>query len=351
MKGSISLFKVFGININIHVTFLLLPLLFLVTGGPRAAFFIIVVFICVVFHELSHSLMAKRFGIEVKDITLLPIGGVASMSAIPEKPSQEFLISIAGPLFNLALAAILYFPLVAIIGRDALSWPPSWHTWPKTIAYIFWMNPILAIFNLLPAFPMDGGRILRSLLARKLDYRKATAIAVNTGHIFALFFGYIGLVNRNFFLILIAIFIYMAASAEEMQVDVRETIRKFHVKDILPNQFLTLGEDIPLAKVLELVFHSHQEDFPVVKNHKLTGFVTRSDIIANVHQFGKERLVRDAMRKEYPTLSPRDHLTAAQKKMEESGFKALPVLADGKLQGVISLEDISRVYIVMSKNH
>ena len=129
MKGSISLFKVFGININIHVTFLLLPLLFLVTGGPRAAFFIIVVFICVVFHELSHSLMAKRFGIEVKDITLLPIGGVASMSAIPEKPSQEFLISIAGPLFNLALAAILYFPLVAIIGRDALSWPPSWHTW------------------------------------------------------------------------------------------------------------------------------------------------------------------------------------------------------------------------------
>jgi len=349
MKGSINLFKVFGININIHITFLLLPMIFFMLIGAKGAFFIIVVFTCVTFHELSHSLVAKRFGIEVKDITLLPIGGVASMTSLPEKPSQELLISIAGPMFNITLAALLYFPLLALIGKEALAWPPSWESWPKTIAYVFWMNPILAIFNLLPAFPMDGGRILRALLARKLDYRKATSIAANFGHLFALIFGYVGLVHGSIFLILIAVFIYMAASSEEMQVDVRETIKRFYVKDVLPEKFLTLSKDVPLNKVLELIFHSHQEDFPVVEDHKLIGFVTRNDIIATVHQFGTGRLVKDVMRNDFPTVSSKDFLTEAQKKMETSGFKALPVLNNGKLAGIISLEDISRVYTVMSK--
>ena len=349
MKGSINLFKAFGININIHITFLILPLIFSIYAGLRGVFFIISVFVCVTLHELSHSLMAKRFGIDVKQITLLPIGGVASMSAIPEKPSQELLISIAGPMFNLVLAAILYYPLLVLIGSEAL-FSPSLNNWPQTIAYIFWINPMLAAFNLLPAFPMDGGRILRSLLARKLDYKKATSIAVNFGHIFALLFGYFGLVRGNIILVVIAVFIYMAASAEEMQVDIRETIRKFHVKDVLPEGFLTLGSEIPLSKVLELIFHSHQEDFPVVDNHELVGFVTRTDIIANIHQFGTNRLVKDIMRREFPSVGPMDLLTDAQKKMESSGVKALPVLKDGKLRGVISLEDISRVYTVMSKH-
>ena len=350
MKGSINLFRVFGIKINIHITFLILPLIFYIMKGWKGVFFIMAVFMCVVLHELSHSLMAKRFGIKVPKITLLPIGGVASMEAIPEKPSQELLISIAGPAFNLILAAILYFPLRYVIGREALSWPPSWDTWPKTVAYIFWMNPILALFNLLPAFPMDGGRILRALLAKKFDYRRATSIAVNFGHVFALFFGYVGLVNGNIFLIFIAVFIYMAASAEEMQVDVREAIRKFYVKDVLPDQFFTLSEEVSLAKVLDLMFHSHQEDFPVIAKHKLVGFLTRSDIIANMHQSGSEKSVKDIMRKEFPTVEPTTLLTDVQKTMLESGFKALPVLKNKKLEGIISLEDISRVYSVMS-NH
>jgi len=292
--------------------------------------------------------MAKRFGINVKQITLLPMGGVASMDAIPEKPSQEFLISIAGPTFNLLLAGILYFPLLALIGKQAF-FAPSLSTWPRTFAYIFWINPILAAFNLLPAFPMDGGRILRSILAQKLDYRRATSIAVNLGHIFAIFFGYTGIVNGNIFLILIAIFIYMAASQEGAQVDVRETIKKFLVKDVLPKEFLTLGAEIPLSKVLELVFHSHQEDFPVVESHKLVGFITRSDIIVSIHQFGTAKLVKDVMRKDFPTVTPGESLTEAQKIMESRGLKALPVLKDGNIQGVISLEDISRVYAVMSR--
>ena len=225
MKNSINLFKLFGIRINIHLTFLLLPLAFFLWKGPRGAFFIVSVFTCVVLHELSHSVVAKRFGVDVRDITLLPIGGVASMGAIPEKPSQELLISIAGPMFNIVLAGILYFPLLSLIGKEAMAWPPSWGSWPKTFAYIFWMNPVLAVFNLLPAFPMDGGRILRSILARRLSYRKATAIAVSFGHIFALIFCWFGLTHRSPVLVLISVFIYMAASEEKRQVDLREYMK------------------------------------------------------------------------------------------------------------------------------
>ncbi len=347
MKGSFRLLTAFGIDINIHITFLVLPFLFLYYG-LRGLFFILFVFLCVTLHELTHSLVAKRFGISVREITLLPIGGLASMTSFPEKPSQEFLISISGPMFNILFAAILYFPLVALIGREVL-FSPSLGTWPQTLAQGFWINLILAGFNLLPAFPMDGGRVLRSLLARKMDYRKATSIAVNIGHIFALLFGYFGLIYGHIILMLIAVFIYMAASAEEAQVDVRETIKRFRVKDILPKEFLTLRGDIPLSKVLELVFHSHQEDFPVVDDGRLIGFLTRADIIINIHQHGTAKLVGEVMRRGFPRVGPEKFLTDVQKVMEESQLKALPVVKDNRVLGVITLEDISRIYSVMSQ--
>jgi len=347
MKGSFRLLKVFDIDINIHITFLILPFLFLY-HGLRGLFFIFFVFLCVTLHELTHSVVAKRFGIVVKEITLLPIGGLASMSSFPKKPSHEFLISISGPLFNIVFAAVLYFPLLALIGRENL-FSPSLATWPGTIAQGFWINLILAGFNLLPAFPMDGGRVLRSLLARKMDYRKATSIAVNIGHLFALVFGYLGLMHGHFILIFIAFFIYMAASAEEAQVDVRETIKTFKVSDVLSKEFMTLRSDISLSKVLELVFHSHQEDFPVVDGDNLTGFITRADIINNIHQHGTSKLVKDIMRRDFPTVKPDQLLTNVQKTMEEAELKALPVIKDGRVFGVITLEDISRVYSVMSR--
>jgi len=346
VRGSFRLLRVFDIDINIHITFLILPFLFLYYG-LRGLFFILFVFLCVTLHELTHSLVAKRFGIVVREITLLPIGGLASMASMPEKPSHEFLISISGPMFNIVLAAILFYPLRFLLGTEVL-FSPSLSTWPQTIAQGFWINLILAAFNLLPAFPMDGGRVLRSLLARKMDYKKATSIAVNIGHIFAIIFGYLGLIHGHIFLILIAFFIYMAASAEEAQVNVRETIKRFRVSDVLPKEFLTLQSKVPLTKVLELVFHSHQEDFPIVDNGELVGFLTRADIIINIHQHGTTRLVEDIMRKDFPTVGPESLLSDVQKIMEENHIKALPVIKNKKIFGVIALEDISRVYSVMS---
>jgi Zn-dependent protease len=351
MKGSIKLFEIFGISINVHITFLLLPLYFLVIGGFKLMVLVLIVFLCVTCHELMHSLVARKFGIKVRDITLLPIGGVASMSKMPENPRQEFLISVAGPLFNIALAMVLFFIFYHApwMPRAILINPTFEDTWLQTIALIPWINVALAIFNLLPAFPMDGGRLLRSFLATRMDYRKATKIAVNIGHIFAIFFGFKGFIDWNPLLILIAIFVYMAASAEESHVNLKETLKGFKVKDILSSQFLTLNKDTPISRVLEIVFHTHQEDFPVMEGRNIAGFVTRGDIITALHKSGPGTLISSIMRTNVPTVAPEDKLTKVQHIMEENQIKALPVVRNSVVCGVVTLEDIGRVYSIMAQ--
>lgn len=347
MKGSIRLFSIFGISVKIHFTFLLLPLIFAHLYGAQGVFLILFVFCCVTFHEVCHSLQARHFGVKVEQIILLPIGGVAGMGSIPEKPSEEFKIAIVGPLFNIGLALVLFFPAYFLLGPQNL-FNPGIETWPKTFAYAFWINPILALFNLLPAFPMDGGRILRAFLAKKMDYGKATRIAVGFGHTFAVLFGFVGFISGNLILIIIAFFIFMAASQEGVQVDLRLTLRKFSVKDVLPEQFVSVTSSTALSEVLALTLHSHQEDFPVVEDNKLVGLLTRSDVILTIHQFGMQRLVRDVMRKDFPVAHINDPLVKIHKLMEEWQVKAIPVVNRNHVVGIISLEDISRVYLLMS---
>jgi stage IV sporulation protein FB len=229
MRGSIKLFNIFGISIKIHVTFLFL-LIFFFSGGVKWTVLMVGVFFFVTLHEVCHSLMARHYGIDVKEITLLPIGGVASMSSMPEKPSQEFFISIVGPLFNLAIVVIFYSPMKSLLGSDILFHRPlSAATWPLTFAYLYWVNLMLAVFNLIPAFPMDGGRVLRAILAGRIGYVKATKFSVVLGHIFAIAFAYFGIVNLNVVLIAIAVFIYMAASNEGRQVELREALKNFKI--------------------------------------------------------------------------------------------------------------------------
>jgi Zn-dependent protease len=229
MRGAVKLFNLFGIPIYIHVTFLLLPVLFYINWGLKGVFVVLFVFTCVTLHELCHSLAARRFGIRVRGITLYPIGGVASITAYPQKPGQEFLIALAGPMFNIVFALVFFYPLYRILGPEVL-FRPSFATWSQAIAYAFWINPSLAAFNLLPAFPMDGGRIFRAFLAKRVGFMKATRIAVGIGHFFALLFGSIGIMYWNFMLIIIAVFIYMAASSEEFQVELMEKIKSLASK-------------------------------------------------------------------------------------------------------------------------
>ncbi|MBL7156695.1 MAG: site-2 protease family protein [Candidatus Omnitrophica bacterium] len=347
MRRSIKLFEIAGISIKVHITFFLL--LFLVLGlGLKWLFLIVAIFFFVVLHELAHSLVAKKFGIQVKEITLLPIGGVASMSKIPDKPYQEFLISLAGPLLNITVVLVFFFPLYYLLGPEILFSPLSVRTFKHTIAHIYWINLILAAFNLIPAFPMDGGRILRSILAQRMGFQKATRIAVNFGHVFALLFGYIGLIHGHIILIVIAVFIYMAASSEELQVDIKETLKKFTIKDIVSSQFLTLEKTATLSKVLELIFHSHQEDFPIIEGGQMIGFVTRKDIIGGIHQRGMSAPVSDIMRKNIPVLRESDSLDKAQNLMQDNDMRALPVVKNNAVIAVATIEDISRVYSVMT---
>lgn len=348
MRGSIKLFTVFGISINIHITFFLLLLLVL-SGGIKWVSLVIGVFFFVTMHELCHSLVAKRFGVKVKEITLLPIGGVASMSKIPDKPIQELYISLAGPLSNIVVIILFYYPLKYLLGPDVLFHPLSTATWPLTLAYLYWINLILAGFNLLPAFPMDGGRVLRAILANWLGYQKATKIAANLGHLFALVFAYFGIIQFNIILIVIAIFIYMAASNEELQIDVRETLKKFKVRDILPGDFLTVDSSATVKKLLELVYHSHQEDFPVVDGGRLVGFITRQEIMLSVHGAGTDGIVKDIMRRDFPTARDTDSLIKVQNIMYEKAIRALPVMRNDAVAGVVTLEDIGRIYAMASQ--
>lgn len=242
MAKALRVLKIFGIRIDIHPTFFLLPLgfgLFYAKDygweiGLRIAVLIFLVFVCVLGHELTHSLKAMSFGIRVPVITLYPMGGVASLQRIPRDPKQEFSIAVVGPLFNFALAALLFFPFYFWMGKKDL-FSPSLDTWPRTFANLFWMNPILGAFNLIPAFPMDGGRIFRSFLARWMDYAKATRISVFLGYIFAILFALLALVWKNLLLLLVAAFVLISATREKNQVLREEALAKRLKNDETPS--------------------------------------------------------------------------------------------------------------------
>lgn len=354
MRGSFKIAEVAGISINIHITFLLLVLLF-----GKYFFLAVALFFFVTLHELAHSLVAKRFGVNVKEITLLPIGGVASMQKMPDKPYQEFLISLAGPMTNILVVVVFYLPMRTYLGPDLfyatyrsfitgmmpLSNTKMW------VAYIYWMNLLLAAFNLIPAFPMDGGRILRSLLVLKFGLQRATKIAVNFGVIFAILFGYFGFVSGSFLTIIIAVFIFMAASSEELQVDVVETLKKFKIKDIVSKNFISVKESTTFQQLLEFMLNGRQEDFPVTDDFsgKSVGFITRNDIINGVREFGVHGTVAKVSKKDLPVLDEDMLLHEAQSLMSSSESRALPVLKDGEVIGIVTIDDINRVYSVMSK--
>jgi Zn-dependent protease len=356
MRGSFRLTRVFGINIDIHFTFFLLLLLFFILLGPKGLVLILGVFFFVTLHELCHSLVALHFGIKVKRITLLPIGGVASMSEIPKKPYQELLISLAGPLSNVLVVIIFYYPLLIFLGKETLMYPfmvltgqASYTGSFNVLAHIYWINLILAVFNMLPAFPMDGGRVVRAILSYRMSYKEATAIAVRLGHIFALLFAYIGIVHGHIFLLIIAVFIYMAASSEGFQVNVQETIKKYTVRDVLAREFVHVSPDTPLAKLLEVMLHRHQEDFPVMEEGALRGFVTRRGVIQGIHEKGKDAKVSEIMRTDIPPVKVTARLNEVQRLMQRHSTNAMPVERNGKIIGIVTLDDINRIFVIVGE--
>jgi Zn-dependent protease/predicted transcriptional regulator len=359
MGGSLRLGRVAGIGIYIHWTFLILIGLILFSGflqgelrtAPARALFVLAIFGCVLLHELGHALTAKRFGVRTRDITLLPIGGVARLERIPENPAQELLITINGPLVNLAIAIVLMGVLFVTGGWRRL--PTSADEAQALLSgagFVYNLmaaNVFLAIFNFLPAFPMDGGRILRALLAFFLPYADATRVAARVGQAMAVVLAIAGLL-WNPLLLLIAVFIFIGAESESQATALRSAFAGLRVGDGMMTAFRTLSEGDTLGDAAAALLAGAQQDFPVLSpgqshNGAVAGMLTRSDLVRALAQSGPSAPVEQAMQRDGPVLSPGSSLQEALERMREAGVTAVPVVDGGRLVGLLTLENLTEL--------
>jgi Zn-dependent protease/CBS domain-containing protein len=351
MRWSINVGRIFGIQLRIHLTFFLL-LLFVFASvmsehGVRAAvmsaLFICALFACVVIHEVGHSLIARLFGKEAKSITLLPIGGVAAIDQMPTKPGQEIAVSLIGPLINLAIAGILY---VLVGAKTGVSIPNLYPESGKAfLAGLIGVNIMLAVFNLIPAFPMDGGRVLRGLLAMRMDSVQATTWAVNIGQAIATFFIFFGLFY-NFWLALIGIFLYLGAGSEKQQVILQSLLAEVPAGEAMTTEYMTLKPDNTLADALEHFYHGCQQDFPVIDDSGLLGILTRDRILSAIHTNGLNVPVAEVMDKTFATVSSKMGLDQVYRIFLSGNKTAVAVVDENRLKGIIGLDGISRYFMI-----
>jgi Zn-dependent protease/CBS domain-containing protein len=354
MSWSIKLFTLGGTAVRMHLTFLLLlawiaAIQWMHGTAQDAAYgvlFILVLFACVVLHEFGHIWAARRYGIRTPDVTLLPIGGVASMERMPEKPAQEIVVALAGPAVNAVIALVL-------IGALGLSLDPS-HLSVEGLQSSFWVqvaaaNVILLIFNLVPAFPMDGGRVLRAVLAMWLGFGPATKVAARIGQGLAVVFAVIGLMG-NPLLVLIAVFIFLAAAGESNYVQVRDLARGRPVTDAMVTSFEALGVMASVDDAAALLQRTTQHVFPVLDGaSRLRGVVTRKAIIDALQRDGGATPVLEIMAGAVPTVPQTASLDSALTLMPRSGVRCVGVVdASGRLVGTITPESISELMTIRS---
>jgi stage IV sporulation protein FB len=348
MSWSLNIGTVAGTVVRVHVTFLLfLAWIFAASyaqGGAATAWdsvtFMVLLFLCVLLHEFGHIFTARAFGVATPYVTLLPIGGVAQLERIPEEPGQEFLIAIAGPLVNVVIAIALvliagaHLQTSAVAAVDNLQIP--------LVDRLAAVNLFLALFNMIPAFPMDGGRVLRALLASRFGYVRATGIAAAIGQLVAFALGFIGLMV-NPILIFIAIFVYLAASAEAHTVALRAASRGVPVSYAMMKQFTTLLPQSHLDEAVQTLLQTGQGEFPVVDGAgKPVGVLDRGDLIRAIKTLGPEARVADAMRAELPIISHRRCLDDAFKLLMQNSAPAVGVTdTSGRLVGLITSETIA----------
>ncbi|MHB9112302.1 MAG: site-2 protease family protein [Thermoleophilia bacterium] len=365
MKWSFKVGRVFGIELRIHITFFLIIVYAAFiwgsvygkgpAGAIYGAFMIAILFICVVIHELCHSRMAQHYGGEVDSITLLPIGGVSMLKNMPEDPKKELRVSLVGPLSNLVIAAIL-FPFLYLVPNTIDGTFGAFRNADVLISisvqgfisYLFLINVLLALFNLLPAFPLDGGRVLRSILAQYMPYMKATRVAVTTGQVFAFILGIAGVMTGAWIWLIIAIFIYFGAEQEGAGTEVKTVLSKLTAGQAVEANAKALSPDQPLSDVVAIVLHSFQEDFPVLEGGSIVGVLTRANLIGGLHNIGPEAQVTQVMVKNFPIVEASALFSEVYEKMNASGIKALPVVENGRLLGMVTLEHLSEVFMVLN---
>jgi Zn-dependent protease len=355
MRWSLHLGSLGGTEIRIHVTFLLFLLwiaaIYYRQGGTEGAWqgtsFIVLIFLCVLLHELGHVFAARRYGVQTRDVTLWPFGGIASMEHMPEKPSQELIVALAGPAVNVVIAAVLLIWLGASFNPEKLAQIENPAV--SLAAKVAGANIMLVLFNMIPAFPMDGGRVLRALLAMRMGNARATELAANIGQGFAVMFGVLG-IFYNPMLIIIAAFIFLAASGEAAQAQLRAVAQGALVSDAMITQFQSLATNATVDDAAAALIRTTQTEFPVVDGGgRLRGVLTRDAMIKSLKEHGPSTPVIQVMDADIPTVSARAKLDTALRSLTQ---KRRPVVGvtdgDNRLVGLLTIENLGEMMMVHS---
>jgi Zn-dependent protease/CBS domain-containing protein len=353
MGWTISIGRVVGTEIKVHLTFFILVAFWAMAGYQQggspgallATASLLALFACVLFHEFGHILMAGRFGVRTPDVILLPIGGVARLERIPDEPRQELLIALAGPAVTLAIVVLLYLVL-ALSGRE----PSLWELEPAGpfLENLMRVNLYLLLFNLFPAFPMDGGRVLRAALASKLGLVAGTRIAARLGQTSAVVAGFYGLTAGEPLLLLISLFVFLGAGAEASAVETRMAGAGLDASQMMVTHFRTIPVHATLADAVEMLLSGEQREFPVVDNlGRVEGILTRDHIIRGISQRGQASTVGEAMASQAPAVTPTLGFQEALERLRSSGLPALPVVdASGQLVGLLTMDNITDLLLV-----
>ena len=354
MKWSWKIGSYKGIGVFVHATFLLIIAWVglsywqqtqTLAGTLEGILFTLVLFGCVVAHEFGHALTAQRYGIKTRDITLYPIGGVARLERMPDKPIQELWVALAGPAVNLVIAGLLFIwlllsgTLAPMSGVNLTAGP--------FLERLLLVNITLVLFNLIPAFPMDGGRVLRSLLAMRMEYTRATQVASSIGQGFALVFGFIGLFY-NPTLIFIALFVWIAAGQEASMVQMKSSLGGIPVSRVTITEYMALSPSDTLATAVELILAGSQTDFPVVDNDVVVGVVTRNDILHALPRQDRSLTIDRIMQRDFQTVDANEMLEPAFARLQSCSCHTMPVTYHGKLVGLLTADNIGEFVMIQS---
>jgi Zn-dependent protease len=351
MRWTIRLGTLAGIRVEVHVTFLLLlaAIALYKSGSPRDAFHtvlhLLLVFGLVILHEFGHALMARRFGIATREIVLLPIGGVARLERMPEKPLQEILVALAGPAVNVVLATVFAAVLIAAQASPATILARA--AGEGTLELLFIANAFMVVFNLIPAFPMDGGRVLRGALALFMPFPRATRIASFVGQGFALVFAAIGiLVPEYVMLVLIAMFVFLTAAEERAIVQTRSSLAGMPASAAMVTAFVSLETRHEISHAVDLLLAGEQQDFPVLEGGQFLGMLSRADLLAGLRREGADAPIGRLVRTDVEPIELSMPLDAALVRMRAARLNAMPVMARGRLVGLLTIENIGELLLV-----
>lgn len=355
MKYSLYLGKVSGIRISVHWTFLIL-IFWIVLSNMRSGrntseifwsvIFVLAIFVCVILHELGHALMAQRFNIATRGISILPIGGVAQLESIPERPKEELLVALAGPAVNILIAGVLY-PFVRLI-QNVGELESITHIGPTNFfAALMTINLWLALFNLIPAFPMDGGRVLRALLAFKLNHASATNIAASIGQILAMVFVFLGFFS-NPFLIFIGFFIFLGAQSESVYARSKLMLQGYTVKDVLMHEVPMMDVRTTIGQAAARLLDGQNRNFLVTDADKPVGTISRDQIIKALGERGQSILVDEVKDDQLVILAPDRPLEEAWQSLQQEKKPLILVMRDGVLAGVVDHENMSEFILIQT---